>query len=98
MQSHECLNICVETLGEWVEGKEGLTELREKPLFCQMFLSVGSEGGGSGLSKYRASQCYIYESPEAQYKQGREDNVHNVLKTSVSLIKKIKLFNASTIN
>lgn len=58
--------LCGETLGVWVEGKEGLTELREKPLFCHIFLSVGNEGEGNGLSKYMARQCYIYEPPEAQ--------------------------------
>lgn len=66
MQSHEHLNVCVETLRVWAEGKEALTELREKPLFCQMFLFVGNRGGGNGLSQHRASQLYIYESSEAQ--------------------------------
>lgn len=59
MQSHRCLNVCVETLGVWAEGKEGLTELRKKPLFCQMFLPVGKEGGANGLRKRKASATYM---------------------------------------
>ena len=59
----------------WIARKEGLTELREKPLICQLVFSGRNEGGGDGLSKCRTSHSYIHEPPEALQEQDWEDNV-----------------------
>jgi len=65
VQYHEYLNTYVERPCECDLQGEGLTELRKKPLFCQLVFSGRNEGGDDGLSKYRTSHRCVYEPSEA---------------------------------